>query len=165
MLRAKLLLLPSWSFLSRFAPKERQDGLLIASRHLRAIRFTQDRRPGPTSWVISVVPTGLVLLGTYTQDFPGFPVRSSGHIGVCGFLYGKPHEAHSFPQPQQEIRVRPGLLSASFSRPFGTGIDTSSGPVRFQQLLSKGAGRQEPIWVSLIERQPEHNRLILLVRR
>src|ERR1700678_862622 len=46
------------------------------------------------------------------QDYPGFPVRCSRWICVCGFLYGKPHEAPWFHQPAQEIRVRPGLLSA-----------------------------------------------------
>ena len=71
-------------------------------------RLTQDLRPEESS----VVPAGLVLLGTNTQDFPGFPVRSFRHICVCGFLHGKPHEAHSLHQPRQEIRVRPGLLSA-----------------------------------------------------
>jgi len=46
------------------------------------------------------------------QDYPGFPARCSRWICVCGFLYGKPHEAPWFHQPAQEIRVRPGLLSA-----------------------------------------------------
>src|SRR5580704_14736782 len=27
-----------------------------------------------------------------TQHSPGFPVRCSGHVCVCGFLYGKPHQ-------------------------------------------------------------------------
>jgi hypothetical protein len=27
-----------------------------------------------------------------TQHYPGFPVRSSRQVCVCGFLYGKPHE-------------------------------------------------------------------------
>ena len=47
-----------------------------------------------------------------SQDYPGFPVRCSGHVCVCGFLYGKPHEAQCLQQATQEIRVRPGLFSA-----------------------------------------------------
>jgi hypothetical protein len=31
---------------------------------------------------------------------------------LCGFLDGKPHEAQELQQASQEIRVRPGLLSA-----------------------------------------------------
>jgi hypothetical protein len=33
-------------------------------------------------------------LSPLTQDCPGFPVRCPRHVCVCGFLHGKPHEAH-----------------------------------------------------------------------
>jgi hypothetical protein len=70
---------------------------------------------------------------------PGFPVRGSRHICVCGFLYGKPREVHSFHQPQQEIRVRAGLLSATLSRPYGARkrpyLDATEG-AKYQKVTS-----------------------------
>jgi hypothetical protein len=57
-------------------------------------------------------PSGLIAVDNPSQDYPGFPVRCSGHVCVCGFLYGKPHEAQCLQQATQEIRVRPGLFSA-----------------------------------------------------
>jgi hypothetical protein len=48
----------------------------------------------------------------YTQDYHGFRARCSRQVCVCGFLHRKPQEAPWFHQPAQEIRVRPGLLSA-----------------------------------------------------
>ena len=49
--------------------------------------------PRIASWGIFSRPFGLIAVDNPTQDYPGFPVRGSGHICVCGFLYGKPHQA------------------------------------------------------------------------
>jgi hypothetical protein len=67
------------------------------------------RRDSPSE--ISAVPTGLVPVSLHTHDYPGFPARYPRQVCVCGFLHGKPREAPWFHQTQ-EIRVRPGLLSA-----------------------------------------------------
>ena len=50
-------------------------------------------------------------MGMYTQDYPGFPARC-GQVCVGGFRHGKPQQAPWFHQAAQEIRLRPGLLSA-----------------------------------------------------
>jgi hypothetical protein len=94
------------------------------------VQFTQDCRPGS----FSAVPSGLIAVDNPTQDYPGFPVRCSGHVCVCGFLYGKPHEAQWLQRATQEIRVRPGLFSAvpvrqAQGRLFGTDRGGSHAPV------------------------------------
>jgi hypothetical protein len=98
--------------------------------------FRERKGPGTASWEFSAVPvrqaqgrlfgagsSGLLRAPLPTQDCPGFPVRGSRHSCVCGFLYGKPHEAHSFHQPQQEI----GYVPATFSRPCGAQGSSYSG--------------------------------------
>ncbi len=76
---------------------------------------------------------------------PGFPARCSREICACGFLHGKPHEAPWFHQPAQEIRVRPGLLSAV---PSGL-ICNSVIPDLFFSECIKSADRSALIWTRL----------------
>ena len=68
--------------------------------------------PGKSLWVVmgaycglamlvnpSLMPALFVILGwTIYQTRPGFPVRCSPSVRVCGFHQGKPHEVRSLPK-------------------------------------------------------------------